>query len=77
MPMTLYTDTHSADTAVDELLDKNGIADALKISPNTVLTYRQQGKPFFSDKGVKVGSSLRWRTSDLREYIDGLAYVID
>lgn len=56
------------------LFDKYGVAERLALSPKTVMAYRHDGLPFFADKGVKIGRSVRWKESDLDDYINGLDY---
>ena len=57
------------------LLNINEVADRLGCAPATVTNRRKNGMPFYADKAVKEGGNLRWRDTDLDEYIANLPYA--
>lgn len=56
----------------DPLLNANEVAAALGLKVGTVRRYRTAGHDFFYSKAIKLNSAVRWRKSDLEDYINGL-----
>lgn len=56
----------------DPLLNANEVAAALGLKVGTVRRYRTGGRDFFHSKAIKLNSAVRWRKSDLEEYINSL-----
>lgn len=55
------------------LLTKDEVADRLRQSPRSIERYVKDGKL----KAVKVGRSIRFKLSDIADFIDGLPAAID
>lgn len=52
----------------DRLLTIEQVAEILAISVPTLYRWRTLGQP--SPRAVKLGQQLRWRVSDVREFVD-------
>lgn len=55
----------------DHLLTEGQAADVLSLKPATLRAWRSTGRPG-QPRFVKIGRSVRYRESDVAEYIGGL-----
>lgn len=56
------------------LIDKKELAGRLGMGVSTVSNLRSQGHPFFTDKAVRHGRKVMWKSTDVDAYIDALDY---
>lgn len=52
---------------IDPMLTKADLAEVCRVSERTVETWRATGS---GPRAVRVGKHLRWRISDVREWLD-------
>lgn len=57
------------------LLNKRQLAERLSMSVSKLTKLRGAGEPFFSDKAVRVGGQIVWKSTDVDAYITALPYA--
>lgn len=61
-----------AEAVGDRLLDVGELAGILGVQPVTLHDWRYRGRTDRMPPAVKLGSSLRWRASDVRFFLENL-----
>ena len=54
----------------DKMISPTELADMLNVSVRTVYTWKSNGT---GPRAIKVGKHIRYRTSDVEQWLEGLA----
>lgn len=58
-----------------KLLNKKQVAEMLGMSTRSLEVFRMEGHPLLTEKAIMhMGTQLRWRDTDVNEYIASLEY---
>ena len=70
--MSTLTALNPSEAVGDRLLGVDELAAVMGVQVSTIHDWRYRGRTDRTPPAIKLGSSLRWRASDVRRFLDEL-----